>query len=188
MSILAADLRTGPALSSSNIYLIGPMGVGKTTVGKKLAELIGFEFIDTDQELERRTGVTVGHIFEVEGEQGFRIRETRLVEEIGASQGHVVATGGGAVLSSENRRCMKASGQVVYLRAPFEILWNRLKRSTTRPLLQNDDPRGTLEGILRERDPVYHRAADHVVEVSSTSEKTALRLAEWLDHQDREST
>lgn len=161
------------------------MGVGKTTVGKQLAKQIGFDFLDTDQELEQRTGVTVAHIFELEGEHGFRTRETRLIDEIAARKGSVVATGGGAVLNEANRHAMKQSGLVVYLTASAEQLWERIKHSKSRPLLQTDDPYGALKRIVQERDLVYLRLADHVIKISATSEATAKRVAERLKLQDK---
>ncbi|MCY4228732.1 MAG: shikimate kinase [Gammaproteobacteria bacterium] len=170
--------------SKSNVYLIGPMGVGKTTVGSKLAQLIGFEFLDTDHELEQRTGVTVAHIFELEGEDGFRSRETRLLEEIAKCNDRVVATGGGAVLYDSNRKTIRESGKVMYLTASLEFLWDRVRQSTHRPLLHTEDPYSTLKEIHRQRDPIYRGVADHVIEISPTSEKTASRIAEWLNTQD----
>lgn len=169
--------------SKSNVYLIGPMGVGKTTVGNKLARLIGFEFLDTDHELERRTGVTIAHIFEIEGEDGFRSRETRLLEEVAEYHNHVIATGGGSVLYDNNRKTIRESGTVMYLTASVEFLWDRVRNSTNRPLLYTEDPYATLKEIHRQRDPIYRNAADHVIEISPTSEMTANRIAEGLNIQ-----
>jgi len=169
--------------SKSNVYLIGPMGVGKTTVGHKLAHLIDFEFLDTDHELERRTGVTIAHIFEIEGEGGFRSRETRLLEEAAKYDAYVVATGGGAMLYDSNRKTIRESGKVIYLTASVEFLWDRVRHSTNRPLLHTEDTYATLREIYMQRDPIYRDVADHVIEISPTSEMTANRIAEWLDIQ-----
>ena len=152
-----------------NIYLIGLMGAGKTTVGRKLAGILKREFFDADQLLESRTGVTISYIFEVEGEEGFRDRETALLRELGESPGSVVSTGGGAAMRPENQKVMGDSGTVVYLRASFGLLWSRLKGCQKRPLLQTDDPRGKIKALLEQRDPVYSQAADIVINVSSES-------------------
>lgn len=159
------------------------MGVGKTTVGNRLAPLIGFEFLDTDHELERRTGVTIAHIFEIEGEDGFRSREARLIEEVATCGNHVVATGGGSVLHDRNRQIIRESGKVMYLTASVEFLWNRVRYSTNRPLLNTENPYATLKEIYRQRDPIYRDVADHVIEISPTSSMTANRIAAWLNIQ-----
>ena len=169
-------------LLPGNVYLIGLMGAGKTTVGRKLAELMKADFIDTDQPLEKRTGVSIAHIFEIEGEQGFRDRESRLFEEVSSENNVVVSTGGGLVLNMDNRARMKQSGEVVYLRANIEILWKRLKNCHTRPLLQTPNPRSRIEELIVERDPVYTEMADHIVEVTSGSaNKTAHSIRQMLD-------
>ncbi len=158
------------------------MGAGKTTVGRKLAELMKADFIDTDQLLEKRTGVTIAHIFEIEGEQGFRDRESRLFEEVSNENNAVVSTGGGLVLNPDNRARMEQSGEVVYLRADIEILWQRLKNCHTRPLLQSPDPRSRIEELIVERDPLYSEVADHIVKVTSDSaRKTAHSIRQMLD-------
>ena len=159
----------------SNIYLIGPMGAGKTTVGRKLAGLLGCDFIDTDHALEEKTGVSVSHIFEVEGEQGFRARESRLLAEIGRAghagtgTGAVVATGGGIILKESNRKVMRKSGTVVYLRATSELLWSRLKNCQSRPLLSAAEPRNTIAELLEARGPLYTAEADFIVDARAES-------------------
>jgi shikimate kinase len=155
-----------------NVYLVGMMGAGKTTLGKALARKTGQEFVDTDRLLVERTGVPVTTIFEIEGEEGFRRRESALLREVAARAGSVVATGGGAVLAPENRGAMRESGTVVYLRARLDNLWERLRHDSTRPLLATPDPRATLAAILEERDPLYREAAHLVVDTGVQSAST----------------
>ena len=157
------------------------MGSGKTTVGRKQAGLLGREFIDIDGELIRRTGVTISHIFEVEGEEGFRDRESRLLGEICQDGQAVVSTGGGIVIRPENRALMRESGQVVYLDIPLDALWLRLRNCRNRPLLQVEDPKARMEEIKLEREPLYREAADFRVSVSSDSaNRTARRIQACL--------
>jgi shikimate kinase len=160
-------------MGHGNVFLVGMMGAGKTTLGKALAQKLGLEFVDMDRVLVERTGVAVATIFEIEGEQGFRKRESAALAEVAAHDDRVVATGGGAVLAAENRALMRASGTVVYLRARLEHLWERTRHDTSRPLLATPDPRGTLERLLGERDPLYREAAHLVVDTGSQSAGTA---------------
>lgn len=152
-----------------NVFLVGMMGAGKTTLGKALARRTGQEFIDTDRLLVERTGVPIATIFEFEGEPGFRQRESALIGELAARSGCVIATGGGAVLAEENRRAMRRAGTVVYLRARLESLWERTRHDSSRPLLATADPRGTLAALLEQRDPLYRDAAHIVVDTASQS-------------------
>ena len=152
---------------AGNVYLVGMMGAGKTTLGKALAQKMGQEFVDTDRVLVDRTGVPVATIFEIEGEEGFRRRESAVIGELAGRSGCIVATGGGAVLCAENRRLMRASGTVVYLRARLENLWERTRHDASRPLLATPDPRATLASLLEHRDPLYREAAHVVIETSS---------------------
>ena len=149
------------------------MGAGKTTVGRKLARLLRCDFIDTDQALEQRTGVSVSHIFEIEGEAGFREREARLLSEIGRTEkesaGAVIATGGGVILKESNRRVMRKSGTVVYLCATPELLWERIQSGHSRPLLSTPDPRSTIAELLETRGPLYAAEADFIVHTHSES-------------------
>jgi shikimate kinase len=154
------------------VYLVGMMGAGKTTIGKALAHKTGQEFIDTDRILVERTGVPVATIFEIEGEEGFRRRESAVIAELAGRSGCVVATGGGAVLAEENRRAMRASGTVVYLRARLENLWERTRHDASRPLLATPDPKATLATLLERRDPLYREAAHLVIETSSQAAST----------------
>jgi shikimate kinase len=157
---------------AGNVYLVGMMGAGKTTIGKALAHKTGQEFIDTDRILVERTGVPVATIFEIEGEEGFRRRESAVIAELAGRSGCVVATGGGAVLAEENRRAMRASGTVVYLRARLENLWERTRHDASRPLLATPDPKATLATLLERRDPLYREAAHLVIETSSQAAST----------------
>ncbi|MCC6610400.1 MAG: shikimate kinase [Burkholderiales bacterium] len=149
---------------SRNVYLVGLMGAGKTTVGRQLARRLGKTFIDSDHEIEARTGVRVATIFEIEGEPGFRAREARIIEELTALDNVVLATGGGVVLDPRNRERLALHGFVVYLRAQPRGLWQRMRHDRTRPLLQTDDPIGRLEELFHMRDPLYCEVADLVVD------------------------
>ncbi len=147
-----------------NIFLVGPMGAGKSTIGRFLANELKLEFRDTDQALEERTGADVSWIFDVEGEDGFRVREQKIIEELTANQGIVLATGGGAICLSDNRKFLGGRGFVVYLEASVDQQWSRTKRDKNRPLLQTENPRETLEALHADRDPLYREIADMVVE------------------------
>lgn len=154
-----------------NVFLIGPMGAGKTTVGKLLAEALGLEFLDTDREIERRTGADIAWIFDVEGEEGFRRREAAMLDELTSRQGVLVATGGGAVISEENRKRLVSRGTVIYLDAPLDQQVERTAHDRNRPLLQNGEPREVLERLRDERDPLYREVADLVFTADRRSAK-----------------
>lgn len=145
---------------ASNLILIGPMGAGKTSIGRRLAERLDLRFVDADAELEAQTGASVGTIFELEGEAGFRERERELLAAVCAGAGQVIATGGGAVLDPENRRRLAAHGFVVYLRTGIERQLQRLQRDRSRPLLRAPDRRQKLEALAEERGPLYRDIAD----------------------------
>lgn len=159
----------------SNLFLIGPMGVGKTTIGKRLAKVLGLDFIDSDHEVEERTGVQIPVIFDIEGETGFRKRETEVLSDLTSLTGIVLATGGGVVLDQENRENLKQNGFVIYLTADVDHILNRISRDTKRPLLQNDDPRGTLISIMEEREPLYNEVADLKIDT------TRINIKEIID-------
>ncbi|MDQ3026567.1 MAG: shikimate kinase [Pseudomonadota bacterium] len=159
-------------MGRDNVFLVGMMGAGKTTLGKALALRLKADFFDTDKVLVERTGVPVATIFEIEGEAGFRRRESGILAELAERDACVVATGGGAVLSEENRALMRAHGTVVYLRARIESLWERTRHDSSRPLLATPDPRATLAEILEQRDPLYRAAAHLVVETGAQSAAT----------------
>lgn len=147
-----------------NIFFVGLMGAGKTTVGRMVARQLNMEFLDTDQEIERRTGVNIPLIFELEGEAGFRQRETAVIAELVQGDGRVLATGGGAVLLPRNRALLKAHGTVVYLRACVQELWQRTRHDKNRPLLQTENPRQKLEQLFAARDPLYREVATITVD------------------------
>jgi len=140
------------------------MGAGKTTVGRQLARRLGKRFVDSDQEIEERTGVKVATIFEIEGEAGFRARESRVIEELAEAEDLVLATGGGAVLDSGNRMRLAARGFVIYLHAQPRDLWQRTRQDKTRPLLHGVDPLARLEELYAVRDPLYREVADIVID------------------------
>lgn len=177
--------RTGPR---GNVYLIGPMGSGKTTVGQRVAQLLGLEFLDCDHELENRTGASVALIFDVEGEAGFRDRETRMLEELTARRGVLLATGGGVVLSQRNRELLRRSGLVVYLSTSVAQQIKRLRRDRSRPLIQTSDRRERLRRLADERNPLYEELAD--IDFPSRDRSpdiSARKLAELIsEHMNRE--
>jgi shikimate kinase len=158
-----------------NIFLIGPMGAGKSTIGRHLAELLNKDFRDSDQEIEKRTGASIPLIFEIEGEAGFRTRESSILDDLTRLSNMVLATGGGVVLSADNRKILRERGVVVYLHAPLETLLQRTRRDRHRPLLQTADRRRTLEDILKAREPVYRQVADMVIETSHRSPVSVAR-------------
>jgi shikimate kinase len=149
-----------------NIYLVGLMGAGKTTVGRQLARKLGRRFFDSDHEIVARTGVPIPTIFEIEGEEGFRRRETQAIEELTSSDGLVLATGGGVVLNPENRRRLHETGWVVYLNVPPAQLFERTKHDRNRPLLRVDNPLAKLEELHALRDPLYRETAHIVIDSS----------------------
>jgi shikimate kinase len=154
---------------AANIFLVGLMGAGKTSVGKLLARRLGKTFFDCDHEIERATGVHIPVIFEIEGEAGFRLRENRMLAELTRGQDIVLATGGGAVLSEENRGLLSRNGTVVYLRATPHDLWQRTRHDRNRPLLQTPDPLTKLTVLHAERDPLYRAIADVIVDTGHQS-------------------
>ena len=173
-------------MEPDNIFLVGMMGAGKSTVGKALARRLGRDFVDCDREIVQRTGVPIATIFEIEGEPGFRARESAVLAELAARKGIVVATGGGAVLADENRRLMRECGIVVYLHAALDHLHERTRRDGARPLLGKSDRRATLASILEARDALYREVAHVVVESGVPSAGSlAGRIAEELEARQR---
>ncbi len=154
---------------TGNIFLVGMMGAGKTTVGRLLAKHLHKTFHDSDHEIERRTGVNIPLIFEIEGEAGFRARETAVIDDLAKLDDIVLATGGGAVLSPHNRETLSRDGAVVYLRATPDDLWARTRHDKSRPLLQTPDPHAKLRELFRQRDPLYRAIADIVIDTGKQS-------------------
>jgi shikimate kinase len=155
-----------------NIYLVGLMGAGKTSVGRVLARRLRKSFIDSDHEIELRTGVRIPVIFEIEGEAGFRRREAGVIRELVALQDIVLATGGGAVLDPDSRRLLHETGTVVYLRAAPTELWARTRHDRNRPLLRTADPLARLGELHQARDPLYREAAHLVVDTGNQAIRT----------------
>jgi shikimate kinase len=168
-----------------NIYLVGMPGAGKSTVGKALARKLDLPFFDADQEMNKQTGVTISTIFELEGEAGFRLRESQLIEEFCARDGIVLATGGGAILKEENRAALSSTGTVIYLHASLDHLWQRTRRDSRRPLLRTDNPRDTLKALLDVREGLYRETADVTIETGRQSVGKLLHdLEEELSRRD----
>ena len=154
---------------ADNLILVGMMGAGKTTVGRLLARRLKRTFYDSDQEIERRCGVRIPVIFDIEGEAGFRAREVQVIAELCALEGIVLATGGGAVLAEENRRRFAACGTVIYLHARPGYLWQRVRHDRNRPLLATQDPQRKLEELYAVRDPLYREVAGIVLDTGKQS-------------------
>lgn len=161
--------------SSGNVFLVGPMGAGKSTIGRRLAQALGCEFLDSDREIEQRTGTSISTIFELEGETGFRLREKAVIDELTQRQGIVLATGGGAVLDPDNRRCLSERGLVVYLKTSVDEQLRRTCRDHSRPLLQTSDRRSRLEALLAVRDPLYREVAEFVLNTDDRQAKQMVR-------------
>ena len=159
----------------NNIFLVGPMGSGKTTIGRQLAKVLNREFVDSDHEISRRTGADIPWIFDIEGEAGFRERERAVIDDLTQRQGIVLATGGGAVLNSDNRRWLASRGLTVYLSASIDQLFMRTAKDRNRPLLQTDDPRAQLEALMLVRDPLYREVADLVVDTDDRSVRATVQ-------------
>ncbi len=158
-----------------NLFLIGPMGAGKSAVGRQLARLLHLEFVDSDDEIESRTGVDIPFIFEKEGEDGFRKREILVIDDLSQREGVVLATGGGAVMSADNRSRLGARGYVVYLFTSVEQQLERTQRGRERPLLENADPRQVLDDMMALRDPLYREIADLVIDTDGRRVKAVAK-------------
>ncbi len=160
---------------NKNIFLIGLMGAGKTTIGRQIANELSLEFFDSDHEIENRTGVTVTHIFDIEGEAGFRKREIAVLDDLTGNKGIVLATGGGAILKAENRQFLMSRGTTIYLYANIETLLKRTSKDRNRPLLQTEDPRAKLTELFEARDPLYRETADIIIDTGKDSIRLALK-------------
>ena len=151
------------------------MGAGKTTIGRQIASELSLEFFDSDHEIENRTGVTITHIFDIEGETGFRKRETAILDELTTKKGIVLATGGGAILKAENRQFLMSRGTIIYLYADIETLLERTSKDRNRPLLQTEDPQAVLKELFEIRDPLYRETADIIIDTGKDSARLALK-------------
>jgi len=158
-----------------NVFLVGPMGSGKSAVGRQLARRLGLAFVDSDDEIEARTGVDVSYIFEREGEAGFRQREAEIIDDLTQRHGLVLATGGGAILDRGSRERLRTRGHVVYLRTSVEQQLARTRRSADRPLLNNADPRGTLARLYETRAPLYVETAEVIVETDGRKVRSVVQ-------------
>lgn len=158
-------------MQKRNIYLVGPMGAGKSTIGRVLAAELHLSFRDSDRVIEERTGADIPWIFDMEGEEGFRDRESAVLAELSQTQNAVIATGGGIILRSKNCEVMKSSGYVCYLTASIEQLVERTSRDKKRPLLQVENPRQKIIELLALRDPLYRAAADFIINTDRRSPK-----------------
>jgi len=159
------------------VVLVGPMGAGKTTIGKMLAKELGYEFYDSDKEIERRSGANIPWIFDVEGESGFREREQAVVQELSMLKGAVLATGGGAMMRKENRVNVSRNGYIVYLNTSVEQQYRRTQKDRNRPLLQqSNDALKTLRELFGKRDPIYREVADLVISTDRKSIKTVVKM------------
>jgi len=161
------DLRR--KIQSGNLIFVGMMGSGKTTMGRTLAKHLGKVFVDSDEEIQKRTGVNIPHIFDVEGEPGFRLRESAAIAELVKHDNMVLSTGGGAVLAEQNRMLLQQCGIVIYLRTSVHDLWHRTRHDRNRPLLQTGDPYGKLMELYQQRDPLYQQVADIVIQSGKQS-------------------
>ena len=167
-----------------NIFLVGPMGAGKSTIGRQLAQQLGMEFVDSDNVIEERAGADISWIFDLEGEEGFRKREERIINELTQKQGIVLSTGGGAILSKDNRNYLSARGIVIYLETTVDKQFERTQRDKKRPLLQGaDDPRQVLEDLAKIRNPLYQEVADITLPTDEQSAKLmANQIIDLIDN------
>ena len=168
------------ATINDNIFFVGLMGAGKTTIGKLLAKKLKKTFYDTDHEIEKKLGVKVSVIFELEGEEGFRKRETQMIDELTSKKDIILATGGGAVLSEENRRLLKERGKVIYLNAKPQHLAKRMAFDKDRPLLQKGNMLDTLNNLYQERHPLYLGVSSFVVDTGQQKTQTIINKIEAL--------
>lgn len=152
-----------------NIFIVGPMGSGKSTVGKIIANELFLSFLDTDDEIEKSTGVTIDWIFDLEGEEGFRKRESKILDEMVKKNSIVLSTGGGIILSEHNRELLSSRGSVFYLETPIEIQLERTSKDKDRPLLKEGDPGKILKKLHEERQALYENVADHIVKTENKS-------------------
>ena len=160
------------------------MGTGKTTIGRQLAKNLSVSFYDSDHEIEKRTGVKISIIFEIEGEEGFRRRETQILNELSQMNNIVLSTGGGAVTKAENRKTLKNNGHIIYLKSSPEILFKRTADDKNRPLIQTDNRLNQIRKILTEREPIYIEMADEIIDSEKKSSKQIIqKILEQIDNE-----
>lgn len=166
-----------------NIFLIGPMGAGKSTIGRQLAQMLNMDFLDSDSVIEERAGADIDWIFDIEGEAGFRKRESRILNELTQAQGLVLSTGGGSIITKENRNVLSARGIVVYLETTVDKQFERTQRDKKRPLLQTEDPYQTLVELAKVRNPLYEEIADITIKTDEQSAKVvANQIIDMMDN------
>lgn len=166
-----------------NIFLIGPMGAGKSTIGRQLAQMLNMDFLDSDSVIEERAGADIDWIFDIEGEAGFRKREERVLNELTQAQGLVLSTGGGSIISKDNRNVLSARGIVVYLETTVDKQFERTQRDKKRPLLQTEDPYQTLVELAKVRNPMYEEIADITIKTDEQSAKVvANQIIDMMDN------
>ena len=161
-------------MHKQNLILIGPMGAGKTTLGKILAKHYSLEFSDCDRVIEEQAGAPIPLIFEYEGEKGFRQRETAVLKQLCEKNDQLIATGGGAVLSPENQKIMRSQGIIIFLNASVETQYNRTRKDSNRPLLQTENPKQRLHYLYRERLPIYQSLADIIVDANRSNTRVVI--------------
>ncbi len=179
--------------ATDNVFLIGPMGVGKTTIGRVLADQLNLRFLDSDREIEESTGADIPWIFDVEGESGFRQRESKMLAELTRQRGIVLATGGGSVLDPANRKHLMSGGFVVYLRASLSQQLERTSRDRNRPLLQTSNPAARIAELMKVREPLYRETADIVVDTNRrsprmVSQEIVRRLEQFKEQENGDSS
>jgi shikimate kinase len=161
-------------MTVENIYLIGLMGAGKTTIGRQLAKALAVPFYDSDKAIEESTGVDIPTIFEFEGEEGFRGREQKMIEKLTQIKGIVLATGGGVILREENRKMLKNNGYIVYLQCSVDRILERTRRDTQRPLLKTENPKERLQNLFEQRQALYLSCADFKIDTGILKTKTVV--------------
>jgi len=180
--IISHQPESNRKIQTGNLVLVGMMGSGKTTMGRTLSRHLGKVFVDSDEEIQKRTGVTIPHIFDIEGETGFRLRESAVLEDLVNRDNIVLATGGGAVLTEQNRKLLRQAGVVIYLSASVRDLWLRTRNDRNRPLLQTGDAYKKLKELHQQRDPIYRQLADIIVQSSKQSaHNLMLRLVDEIE-------
>ena len=161
-------------MTAENIYLIGLMGAGKTTIGRQLAKALAVPFYDSDKAIEESTGVDIPTIFEFEGEEGFRDREQKMIQKLTQMRGIVLATGGGVILREENRKLLKDNGYIVYLQCSVDRILERTRRDTQRPLLKTDNPKERLQSLFEQRQALYLSCSDFKIDTGVLKSKTVV--------------